>query len=195
MYVRYRDPAVLCVAPKGLLMFNDSEILDLFEASERVSRENIAKGLNAYDLESKRALGLKLNDMRDRGLIVKVPDSRDWQLASSADSATNIKPAAPKVAKSAPKITKKKGEAPVFSEPTKKQREAVNKLGSVTKSGINKDQVYTALMRIENQLKSSRPVSDLEIKLYTLDFLGRLLDPTIAEVFDSISEDLKAIKR
>ena len=170
-------------------MFNDSELLDLFRLSESVSRETIAKSLNAYDISSKTELGKHLNRMRDDGLIVKVPDSRDWKLAGGSELPANTKPEAPKVSKAAPKVTKKKEESPVFSEPTKKQREAVNKLDDPKLAGSLND----ALLRVQHKL-SKGEVVNFDDKVYALNFLGKILDPTIDDLFQSIIGDLKQLQ-
>lgn len=171
-------------------MFSDSEILALFEPGIQVSREAIAKSLNAYDISSKTELGKHLNRMRDDGLIVKVPDSRDWRLLGAPESFGKEKPVpTPFQSRYAQKAAKVNREPEVMKEPTKKQREAVSKLDEQKPAASLND----ALLRVKNKLDKGEVV-DFDDKVYALNFLGKILDPTIDALFQSIIGDLKRLQ-
>lgn len=53
--------------------------------------------------------------------------------------------------------------------------------------------IYDALLRVQAKINGTG-VDRLEDKLYTLDFLGKLLDPSINEIFESIAGDLKRLE-
>ena len=130
---------------------------------------------NAYDHESSVYLSRALGRLKRWDKVAK-SESGSWYLVEGNHFAEAI------TEKSIAKPPK---------EP--KQVKVSTPVSEVTEKAEVDSDINTALLRVANRFNRFGEVSSLEDKLYTLEFLGKLLDPTIDKVFKSIADDLRRL--
>ncbi len=149
----------------------DDDILSLMEVGKEYTREEVEALTFADTREEKTFVVRALGRLKRWGKVVTSDDG----LYQATGSTTAQKPTAEL------KVTKKKD--PFALQYSKKQQATEKPVGLPLKEALLKTQAII----------KGRGVDELEDKLYVLKFLGQLLDPTIDNVFKSISEDLKRL--
>ena len=153
----------------------DDDVLKLFEPGSEYTREQLGELANAYDHESSVFVSRALGRLKRWNKIEKT-ESGNWRL----NEKLNWVIAENEVVndQSANKPVDKANQPEIESE---------------TAAEVVTDDIQTALLRVANRFNRFGEVSSLEDKLYTLEFLGKLLDPTIDKMFQAIAEDLKRL--
>ena len=153
----------------------DDDVLKLFEPGSEYTREQLGELANAYDHESSVFVSRALGRLKRWNKVAK-NNSGNWYLVEGEHVAEAIS---------------EKSIAKPPKEP--EQVKVIKPAAEVNESHEVDSDINTALLRVANRFNRFGEVSSLEDKLYTLEFLGKLLDPTIDKVFKSIADDLRRL--
>lgn len=151
---------------------NDDDVLNLMKPGIEYSRDDLCSAANVSGSEDRVFVSRALGRLKRWGKVVK-GESGNWMLACDHEQ-----PEQP--------------EQPA-GEPEYVLESSITDSGTVKLAADNTQRVVDlnkALLKVESALKP-RTVENLDDKIYTLEFLGKLLDPTIDGIFKSIIEDLR----
>ncbi len=148
----------------------DDDILSFMQVGKEYTREEVEALAFAFTREEKTFVVRALGRLKRWGKVVISDDGLYQATGSTTAQKTPTD-----------KITKKSD--PFTAQYAKKAQVAEKTVGLPLKEALLKTQAII----------KGRGVDELEDKLYVLKFLGQLLDPTIDNVFKSISDDLKRL--
>lgn len=153
----------------------DDDLLELIEPGCEYTREQIYDMVDVHDSQSKKVVSQQLGRLRSKGKLYK-SQSGAWHLPTKSVE----EPPKAKSLASIPLVkTNTRASSPVKSEkPT------------VATPAKSEPSIHDALLKVQAKL-NGLGVDSIDDKLYTLQFLGKLLDPTIDKMLQSIADDLK----
>jgi len=151
----------------------DDDVLILLEVGREYTREEVEQLADVATSKERTFVIRALGRLKRWGKIKKTDKGL---YVATGETKANLSPEG-------------KQSSPKAAPPSKS---VVVKAPEEPKESTTKLSLNDALLKFEAMVNGAG-VDDLENKLYVLNFMGRLLDPTIDEVFKSIASDLKRL--